>query len=814
MFKFLRYIALIFLCKVFAIVIAQDTWGRAPDYLWPTDASKHLTSAFCEYRGRRFHAGIDIKTWGRIGYRVFAIRPGYIWRISVSPFGYGKAIYLKLDTGEIVVYAHLSKFSDKFQNLVEAEQQRLGKYRINKYFKPGTLPVAQGEIIAFTGQTGIGAPHLHFEIRDSGNHPINPLSKVYQLPDKVTPFITGISFTPLDAHSEVNGDFKPVIVTPQYIRPGQYLLNETISIWGNVGLAISCYDKSSNSINRYGIYSLKLFIDENLRFQYKYDKFSFQNNRMVELERDYRLARRGLGRYYKLYKDKHNILSNYIPNKPWAGVLKSVPLVAVPNLKTRAQIEKFHQERNYEINGPFNSLNKGDFQTSFLFPGIHDFKIEVSDYFGNISTVRGKLQVGAAFDINPIITEDENGKINLENIITYDLKKIVEVDAFVLNDKRWQLIPFEWKENLEEKGGEGALLESFERASIISLTELNVNSVILKFIAQDQWGGDSYPYIYVPPEQFQSFEPPQVTINYDFYDEYLRLELNSNIFFQEIPQVIVDPGQPDSSLIIIHQKELNQFIGRIELNALNGSDHSLKVTAKNLKEENFTFWDQFVSTKITPSNAESLISEDRNCWVNFWSSSIYKPIFGRIAIDTLSVGNDKNFVGNVYNVEPKDVPLNAGAIVYLRYPQEEQQPEKLGVYYKNRKGKWDFIDNKIDKTRKIISAKVFSLEEFALIRDDQPPEITRIRPRHKAHITTQYPRILVHVRDKLSGIGSENDIVILLDGKNLIAEYDPERHRLFYQFKEPLPKGRHEITVWAQDNSKNDILKKTEFWIE
>ena len=91
--------------------------------------TQDLTSAFGEYRARRFHTGIDVKTWGKTGYKIFAIRPGYILRVSVSPGGYGKAVYLKLDTGETAVYAHLSKFNDKIQNLVDREQRRLGKYR-------------------------------------------------------------------------------------------------------------------------------------------------------------------------------------------------------------------------------------------------------------------------------------------------------------------------------------------------------------------------------------------------------------------------------------------------------------------------------------------------------------------------------------------------------------------------------------------------------------------------------------------------------------------------------------------------------------
>ena len=79
-------------------VFAQNRPENSLKYLWPTDASKHLTSAFGEYRARRFHTGIDVKTWGKTGYKIFAVRSGYILRVSVSPGGYGKVVYLKFDT--------------------------------------------------------------------------------------------------------------------------------------------------------------------------------------------------------------------------------------------------------------------------------------------------------------------------------------------------------------------------------------------------------------------------------------------------------------------------------------------------------------------------------------------------------------------------------------------------------------------------------------------------------------------------------------------------------------------------------------------
>jgi len=80
------------------------------NYIWPINTGRYLTSTFGEYRPGHFHSGIDIKTNYRCGYPVYATADGYIWRVLTSPYGYGKAVYLKLDDGNLAVYGHLDRF--------------------------------------------------------------------------------------------------------------------------------------------------------------------------------------------------------------------------------------------------------------------------------------------------------------------------------------------------------------------------------------------------------------------------------------------------------------------------------------------------------------------------------------------------------------------------------------------------------------------------------------------------------------------------------------------------------------------------------
>ncbi len=88
------------------------------EYYWPNNYSDKITTTFSEPRHRRFHAGIDIRTYGEIGSNIYAVEDGYIARIKIKPDNYGKAIYLKTNDNNLILYSHLSKFNPEIENLV------------------------------------------------------------------------------------------------------------------------------------------------------------------------------------------------------------------------------------------------------------------------------------------------------------------------------------------------------------------------------------------------------------------------------------------------------------------------------------------------------------------------------------------------------------------------------------------------------------------------------------------------------------------------------------------------------------------------
>ena len=91
----------------------------------PLEIPTQLSGNFGELRPNHFHAGFDYKTQKKEGLNVHAAAEGYVSRIKISTFGYGKAIYITHPNGFTTVYGHLSSLSPKIDTYVKAEHYKL-----------------------------------------------------------------------------------------------------------------------------------------------------------------------------------------------------------------------------------------------------------------------------------------------------------------------------------------------------------------------------------------------------------------------------------------------------------------------------------------------------------------------------------------------------------------------------------------------------------------------------------------------------------------------------------------------------------------
>jgi hypothetical protein len=174
--------------------------ARAADLLWPLPGHKTITGGFADTRPDHFHGGLDLRTQGA-NLPVLAPTDGWVERLSVNPTGYGRVLYFRLADGRTAVFGHLSRFEPELESTLRDSQLVAGTYRVECVFDGATgRRFKRGETLAFTGQTGMGPPHLHYEVRE-GSVQTDPLAN-YPPADHDPPVIVSLAWTTL-------GEFAP-----------------------------------------------------------------------------------------------------------------------------------------------------------------------------------------------------------------------------------------------------------------------------------------------------------------------------------------------------------------------------------------------------------------------------------------------------------------------------------------------------------------------------------------------------------------------------------------------------------------------------
>lgn len=292
----------------------------APDsdvYAWPLDLPPELSSSFAEYRPGRFHAGIDLRTGG-IGRAVRAPSDGEVTRLRCAPDGYGKAVYLHLNDGRNVVFGHLDDYDDALRNYVRQAQHAAKSYTVDLYPEPGRFPVSRGQIIAKSGQTGIGAPHLHYEIRDAAQQPVNPRVLGIGWPDSARPVINKVLIAPEGSEDRVNGDLLPVALDAKLQSAGRYTC-APIQARGRIGIGVDAVDPSGGGA-RLGVYRVRLLHDETELFRVQHDLLSYDNLRNGRVA--YHPYFLGQGQFLLLWRWPGNVCPSYAhsPGDGWFEV--------------------------------------------------------------------------------------------------------------------------------------------------------------------------------------------------------------------------------------------------------------------------------------------------------------------------------------------------------------------------------------------------------------------------------------------------------------------------------------------------------------
>ncbi|MDR0970505.1 MAG: M23 family metallopeptidase [Lentimicrobiaceae bacterium] len=330
------------LCSFLMLAAQQKSY---PDYSKPVDFPIYLSGSFGELRANSFHAGIDIRTQGVEGKKIYSTGDGYVSRIGVSPWGYGKVLYINHLEGYTTVYAHLSAFADSIAAYVKNEQYERKNYSVTLYPEKERFSVKKGQLIGFSGNSGSsGGPHLHYEIRDAASQdPMNPLFFGIKTKDNSKPVINEFAVYPLSPNAYIESSYEPIYLKT-VPKGGDYVINpnSVLKGIGTFAFGISAIDKFDDVPNNNGVYSIALFVESRPVFKIVFDRFSYDETRYVNSLIDY---------------------AHYIENS------KRI---------VRTDIDPFNRLKLYDNKDGEFTINQGD---------TVSFRFVVSDFQGNVTSL-------------------------------------------------------------------------------------------------------------------------------------------------------------------------------------------------------------------------------------------------------------------------------------------------------------------------------------------------------------------------------------------------------------------------------------------
>jgi hypothetical protein len=743
--RFSLFYKCIFLCLI-------PLSGIADPYHWPTNATRLLSGTFGETRSAHFHSGIDIKTWARDGYECYAPADGYIERIVVSPGGYGKVVYIRLNDNRIAVLAHLDSFAGRVASRIRSEQESRKKVFLNLRFDPFEYRVQKGDVVAYSGHSGTVVPHIHFEIRDSSNYPINPLLNGFPIEDNVAPEPQEIAFIPLQPGSRVNGSREGKIFTLMKEKGNVYTPEDTVYLYGTFGVSLKAWDRGNYPHNKNGVYSLSLYLDGRNIFETRFDKLDWNQTHWMHEDRHYRLSREGNGEFYTLYSTE------------------------------ATQDLSFYRSQN------------GGHLT--IFDGIHNLVIQTRDANGNRSGVRVVVK-GQKPEKNPCRVEKEDDVVSV----------IVDSLFYEDNPKAGLVIerynPYGNKEAEIRK----TLNELPDRRLKIRLSEKDALVMLIRVIPE--YGPEPPPlpaYFY----DTETFPKPEIKVIPRHFAAGLLFDIVSNQVLP--PSLLLSLEGRDCRPVewepVSAKKALTAPVSPDDFISYDG----LKIYDYH-QHEWVTVWNMS-PVVIKTEEMKSFASSDEKFHVNIPERTFFRDVVSWISEE--DPGNHPEggeIVSRVYSLHPQDQPLQGSMMIQLQADETYPDHEKAGLYRQGSKGKWSLVQGDYDLEYESYRTEINRCGTFAMIRDEQVPVFEKTFPGNGgSYVLKDLKKAWVEISDNLSGIDAYH-LEVTLNGRWMIYYYNAPTRIMSMEFPSRIPRGEHTLSWTIRDKAGHEQKKMIKFTI-
>ena len=739
-----RALSLAVLCS------GASAWAEPAPLRWPLDLKPAaLTSTFGETRSSSFHAGVDLKTWGRTGYPVHAVADGWVLRLRTSPWGYGRALYQRLDDGRVVVYAHLEGFFGPAAERVRARQRHTRQYTVDLWLKEGEIPVRRGQRIGRSGQSGAGAPHLHLEIRDAANAPVNPLLQgIGPVADTTPPVLRGLVVMPIGPGSSLDGGhLRLQVPLRSSSRAGRYTAGREVSAWGRIGIGVDTHDLADEAPNKLAPLVHELHVDGQRILRSRYRRFTYADRHQVALDR---LRLQGGGPVYTLlYRRTGNRLSFYETSGSDDGTLTCGP----------------------------GGLERG----------AHRVEVRAGDAAGNESRAVLNIRCTPPPRIRwARLVESAEGRF-LDADLTLDGGGRLAVTLSSSPDGQG------WEEVLstEVSAGDGPFTWALPDPA--HFWRLRVQA------------GDGPPEALVLAATDRSERPPGLRVRSEARPLHARIEIESSGPLSGLPLVEVTGSKAQ-----IAPRQVDQWSYRAVI-PLPGPDvHPVlaRVTARDARGHPVRQDLALSGQRIRPGTKATLRFLEDRVRLQASEGSAYRVLIPQARGFTPEASKGLRATRLGCRLGPADAAFDKPVRVWLKVP-EGVPAEGLAVYSDNGRGRWVFRGADPEEGGRYLGATVRALGRFALMIDETPPAVSKVLP--SAGSTVASPRFSARIHDEGSGIGREKDIVLELDGVRLVSEYDPDARQVTAEPDGPLAAGAHTLVITVRDRAANETRREVTF---
>ena len=734
-----------------ALALSSPCIAKDNNYLWPLRASSELTSGFCQWRPGHFHSGIDVRTFGKTGYEARAIADCHVLRIVTRWRGYGKALYLKLDDGRIAVYGHMLKFTPAINRYVQEQQLATRRYKTDLSPPEAQFRFSAGDIVAYTGQSGTStAPHLHFEIRNEEQLPLDPVQFYPDLKDNRSPVIRGISLRPLSpVLSRINGASKLTTVTmaPQ---KGKNASQDTIVIHGPVGVELECVDKRPDSRRSFAVSGIEMYIDSLSTpiFATRYDTISFDRWGEINLEMNYSQAldnRRFVHNLYILPENKAPIVNDIARNRGWIEVTDTV-----------AGID--------------------------MSPGLHRLLFRVYDRSGNTAEAEIVIDLRCHPHFPGLSALSEHSSDGGSDSWQYSVAEY-DTDGYTFTAV---LSEEDMPSFLEYLEGDITLVSKFRdlAGKIILLSAKSVSGTRFERLIRLS---DTGMPVFAPISLIEPFclFPSPVATRYD-------------------------PVKLDVRNLLDTWNDQTAATGSLCLDLpvlFDFSDSSLWVDPAVVTVRDIINVDYGRPFGIGGTGTNNVIAKFADGHLVVAGDDLLAR--SAVSLDTSTIVVKQLGAARVMRIMPEDLLLDNLVDLTLKLNQDVDT-SRCSVFKLTDKGETYHIGGEVIGDS-AIQVKLSKTGNYAILQDTVPPTISKLTPADGGRVGKSRPKISFRMDDDLSGIKDDTYVEITVDGVWAIPEYDIGTKWMVTYSSQKLKPGNHTLEIKVRDRAGNEASHSSTF---